>query len=151
MKLLITGIPGTGKTSIGNYFQSENGYEHLDIEAVLKKYGHAGSKIVDEFINKQGDKKVITWGFIPKTDDRLVRKLQSLGYKMIWFDGNREAARREFLIRGDVPEELFDLQISKINDMDLESFKAVQFNTFDEYGNFLEKEDIVKSIFENCN
>ncbi len=150
MKLLITGIPGTGKTTIGNYLQSAHGYEHFDIEDVLKKHGATGLTMTDDFIKKPGDKKVITWGFIPKTDDALVKKLQDLEYKMVWFDGNRDAARREFLKRGDVSETLFDIQMGKINKFSLEGFNPVILNTFDENGVFLKKEIIVEAIFEKC-
>lgn len=146
MKLLITGIPGTGKTSFGNFLQSEKGYEHFDMESVLKKHGKEGSSVINEFINNKGEKKVITWGFIPKTDDQLVRNLQSSGYRMIWFDGDRESARREFLNRGDTSEDLFDLQLSKIVDMDLDSFNPVKINTFDHNGVFFTSEEVVKLI-----
>ncbi len=143
MKLLITGIPGTGKTSIGNFLESGRGYKHLDIENVFKTHGVPGLEIVEKFLAEKGENMVITWGFRTVEDEPLVRRLQSLGYKMIWFDGNREAARREFLKRGDVPEALFDLQLRKIDKMDLDSFKAMKVNTFDERGEFLSQGEIV--------
>ena len=32
MRLLITGVPGTGKTTVGDYLASEYGFVHLDFE-----------------------------------------------------------------------------------------------------------------------
>lgn len=146
MKLLITGIPGTGKTSIGNFLESDRGYRHLDIENVFKTHGAPGMKIVEEFLAEKGEDKVITWGFRTVEDEPMVRQLQDLGYKMIWFDGNREAAKREFLKRGDVPEALFDLQLSNINKMDIDSFGALKVNTFNDRGEFLSQREIADQI-----
>ncbi len=151
MKLLITGIPGTGKTSIGNYLASVKGYEHLDIEAALKRHDAVGAKIIKDFMDSPAENKVITWGFIPITDDAGVQQLLDVGYKLIWFDGNREAARREFLKRGDVPVEALDNQMAKIEKFDVEKFKPIYINTFSEDGMFLEKEAIAELIFEKMN
>lgn len=32
MKLLISGIPGMGKTTIGNYLEKKHNFEHFDME-----------------------------------------------------------------------------------------------------------------------
>ena len=89
MKILITGIPGTGKTTIGNYLALAKGYEHLDIEEALKRHDTTGSEIIQNFIDSPSENKVITWGFIPEIDDNGVKKFLDLGYKMIWFNGIR--------------------------------------------------------------
>ena len=36
MLILITGIPGSGKTTIGNYLRDERGYLHVDVEALIQ-------------------------------------------------------------------------------------------------------------------
>ncbi len=149
MKLLITGIPGTGKTTIGNYFASAKGYEHFEIEAILKRHGSAGFPIIEAFIDRPSENKVVTWGFLPVVDDALVRRFQGLGYRMFWLDGNREAARREFLKRGDVPVIALDNQMAKIEKFDLDSFKPIHINPFSKDGIFLEKEKIVEMILKS--
>jgi hypothetical protein len=148
MKLLVTGIPGTGKTSIGHYLQSEKGFQHFDMEAALKSDLQIGAAKAEEFINASGNNKVITWGFRTVEDAPMVKRLQSLGYTMIWLDGDRDAARRACLKRGDTNEELFDLQLSNIDKMDLEGFKAITINPFDASGNFLKKEEIADKILQ---
>jgi hypothetical protein len=80
---------------------------------------------------------VITWGFVPGVDDNTVRRLQAMGFRMVWFDGNRAAARREFLKRGTVGEDLLNLQMARIATLDLVSFQPMQFNPFDANGEFL--------------
>ncbi len=149
MKILITGIPGTGKTTIGNYLASAKGFEHLDIEAALKRHDAVGAKIIDDFMSSPAENKVVTWGFIPETDDFGVKQLIDLGYRMIWFDGNRDAARKAFLERGDVPVVALDNQMIKIERFNLDKFNPVCINTFLENGTFIEKEDIVELIFKS--
>jgi hypothetical protein len=72
MMLLITGIPGTGKTTIGNYLQTHKGYDHLDVEAPT------GPRL-EEFLSKHGDKKVITGGFVPGASNSVIINLQRSG------------------------------------------------------------------------
>src|SRR5438874_1197225 len=115
MKVLITGVPGTGKTTIGDYLQSQKGYAHFDIENVTASSAEEFGFVVQSFLAKPGDKKVITWGFVPGASDGYVKYLQRCGYQMIWFDGNRAAARNAFLKRCDVEEKLLDIQMARIN------------------------------------
>jgi hypothetical protein len=151
MKLLITGIPGMRKTTIGDYLQSDKGYQHFDME--LREGTPAEFfDAVNRFLAQSGDDKVITWGFVPGPDDGLVRHFQRCGYKMIWFDGNREAALKAYLKAGR-DKHLFDLQIGRINKMDLSIFHPVVLNTFDGVdvdSKFLAEEHIVSLILEKC-
>lgn len=151
--LLIAGIPGTGKTEIGNYLADEHNFFHLDVEELMQI---DGSRFVslkqtpDDFIHllKQRKKVVVTWGFMPGIDDCIIRKFQLLGFKFIWFDGNRKAARNAFIRRGTVSEDILDIQMRRIEKMDIGSFSPVVVNTFDGQDNFLEREKIVKEIFK---
>ena len=138
MKLLITGIPGTGKTTIGEYLETNYGFLHLNVEKDPAK--------LKDFIEIPRDKKVITWGFIPGFDDDTVKIIQSLGYKMIWFDGNRPAARRAFCRRKTVSVEALDIQMKKVENMDISVFNPIIMDTFDKNGNFLEQDIIVSKL-----
>ena len=146
MKLLITGIPGTGKTTIGNYLALAKGYKHLDNEAALKR---GDLKTIQDFLAHPAEDKVVTWGFVPEVDDAGVKQFLDMGYQMIWFDGNREAARREFLKRADTPVEDLDNQMIRIEKHDLEKFKPIRINTFSADGVFLDKEKVVELIFKS--
>jgi len=142
-KLLITGIPGTGKTTIGNYLAEHYEFNHHDFEE------HFNNPTgLEKFIQNSSLNKVITWGFVPGGHDTVINSIQDLGYIMIWFDGNRVAARKAFMARGTVPEILLDLQMERIVKMDLQKFNPIQFNTFDCDGNFLNVDFICTEIFK---
>ena len=147
MKLLITGIPGTGKTTIGEYLRANKGYEHFNMERELVSQS-SFSAAIEAFLEAPGENKVITWGFRPGVDDAGVKQLQALGFQMIWFDGNREAARKAFLKRGDVGKELLDRQMALIGKMNLPDFQPIIFNTFDPAGNFFKEETIVGLLLD---
>lgn len=137
--LLISGIPGTGKTEIGNYLASDYGFSHFHIEEL--KY------IPD--IHKVPDKSVFTWGFVPDDPHSLtiVEDLISSGFKMIWFDGDRNSAKRKFIARNTVPVEFFEIQVSKINNADIvERFKPKVINTFKVDGSFKEFKEITEEL-----
>ena len=108
--LLITGIPGTGKTTIGDYLQEKYGFTHLDMELINAWQSLTSSILEAKRLNRD---LVITWGFMPEEDNEKILKLKEIGVKMIWFDGNREAAREVFLARGTVSESAFNIQINR--------------------------------------
>jgi hypothetical protein len=76
--------------------------------------------------------------FLPdQTQTALVLQFRSAGFKLIWLDGNRPAALREFQKRNTVSEEAFNLQMHRI-----ESTKVVNhirpaiIDPFDGTGHF---------------
>lgn len=146
----ITGVPGTGKTTIGNYLADNHGFKHLDVEVVLQSPNPAEiiQQTIKEAQNNDSD-LVITWGFQPGSDDQTVIAIKNLNAKLIWFDGNREAAKRAFIKRGGVSIDLLDIQMGRINSVNIiETFNPISFNTFDDNGEFLDKAEIVKQLTE---
>lgn len=151
--LLITGVPGTGKTTIGNYLAEKYGYIHFDRELLQSwsiEFQQAWIESPQSFVSaikKLNKDIVITWGFMPGTDDSYVLELKNLGSKLIWLDGNREAAKKAFLARGTVSEKLFNIQMLRIEGSSIQNvFNPKVFNTFGVKGNFLEKDEIVKGL-----
>ncbi len=116
--ILITGIPGTGKTTYGSEFASQHGFVHydLEVEETLNQLLSDPGRFIDGML--QGEKNVVaTWGFLPNEQQvEAVRQFQAKGFELIWFDGNRRAALREFIRRGDVPETLFHIQMYRIEE-----------------------------------
>jgi hypothetical protein len=142
-KILITGVPGTGKTTLGNFLQKTEGFAHVNLESVAKV----------DIATLQYPKKdtVITWGFGPNMPEhiKIISQLVGYVYKLFWFDGNREAARREYLKRGTVGEDLLKLQMAKINAVDIKKeFDPIFYDTFDERGKFKPLWRIAKDIIE---
>lgn len=148
--ILITGIPGTGKTYIGDFFANKRGYIHYDLEQNDTLYDLLSSPnlFIERLLKNKRD-TVITWGFVPDNQQqiRIVNHLKSIGFKLIWFDGNRPAALREFIRRGTVPEAAFYLQMLKIEQLKIiNNINPLIINTFDEYGKFRRPEDILEEI-----
>jgi len=151
MILLITGIPGTGKTEIGNYLQKSCGFVHIDMECILGL--HNCWQYVEDAVAeaKKSDKDlVITWGFMPGVDDNRVLQLRRMGAKLIWFDGNRRAARKAFLKRATVPEHLLDMQMKRIETTDIVAiFQPIAFDPFKKNRDvFLAKNEIVRRLLK---
>jgi len=115
-RLLITGIPGTGKTTFGNYVRDRYSYEHVNVEELQK----SGLPWNFDVLNNDG-KVIVTWGFWPQDYPEIetIKKLKERGFVLIWFDGDRSAALKAFNRRGDVPEHLFRAQIKRIDDSDV--------------------------------
>jgi adenylate kinase family enzyme len=139
MRLLITGIPGTGKTRFGEYLVSAHRFVHRDLEDT-----HEFAKCVASPANylrelaAEGQRRVITWGFVPVPDQiEVVRSIRKHGFGIIWFDGDRPAALRAFQKRGTTPEMNFYLQMYRIESKKaFESVGPIPINSFDERGEF---------------
>ncbi len=50
MKFLITGIPGTGKTTIGNWLEDKHSFKHIDFEAENWKIRNEFQKDKEKFL-----------------------------------------------------------------------------------------------------
>jgi hypothetical protein len=156
--ILITGIPGTGKTEIGDYFQSEHGYMHVDYEKLPG--GDKGLRdlftMADGFISpllKEERDVIVTWGFPPERGETVVMKFKESGFRLFWFDGNRPAALREFLNREkDNPEKMkkelaFYYQMFNIlNNNIIKKIDPCIINTFNDRGEFKGKNQIYSEI-----
>ena len=147
--VLITGIPGTGKTGYGESFAKRFGFTHYNLEDdnTLSRLLSDPSKFVEEILEKTGD-IVVTWGFFPdEQQTAIVKQFKSSGFKLIWFDGNRPAARSAFNKRGTVSEELFDAQVWRIeNSKVLQIIEPLAVNTFDKNGKFRDPAAILDEI-----
>lgn len=153
--LLIAGVPGTGKTTIGDYLRDNHQLLHLNVELLDSWSENIKSLFLSnnwiglyKFLQASNKDVVMTWGFMPGVHDPAVKQLQQIGFKLIWFDGNREAARNAFNKRATVAEYYLDIQMKRIENMNLGSFNPVVINTFDENGDFLSKEEIVRRLLE---
>jgi ATPase family associated with various cellular activities (AAA). len=151
--LLLTGIPATGKTRIGNRLSESYGFNHLDFEdpTTLDTYlgqGEAGLRRAVKELKKTGHDVVITWGFLPDVQLAFVRVLRSLGFTWVWFDGNRAAARREYLWVGRV-EAALDRQMERIQaniDPHMTRLAPAVVNPFDDTSQFREPDEIVTEL-----
>ena len=154
-RLLITGIPGIGKTTIGDYLAAHRGFQHLNFEigTTMQRFLSGGEDgLVREIAHSEQGRRdtVITWGFLPAEQLPAVLRLCELGYTWVWLDGDRDAARRAFLKRGDVPEYLLDRQLERIaQHLDLAMLQPRILNTFDGEGHFRPLDKIAAELLED--
>lgn len=151
--LLITGIPGTGKTEIGNYLEKYYDFKHIDIEAILNASQLEKDKGLKELFSMHErliDQNIVfTWGFHPRDNEQHINYIKNLGATMFWFDGNREAARKSFLKRGTVSEELLNIQMGLINSVDIQKkYNPIFYDPFKKDGTFKKQATIAKEVLE---
>lgn len=156
-KLLIAGIPGMGKTKIGDHLQERYGFTHVDMEnsdnisAIIKDH----KTFIDNLLS-HGRDIVLTWGFVP-TDQQIgmVNYLGNKGFKKIWFDGDRGAARREFIKRDSQFGEMYlnaklealGFQMKRIEESKvIDRIEPKIINTFDSAHNFKKSDEIITEI-----
>jgi hypothetical protein len=104
-------------------------------------------KFIGEYFKKNKD-IVITWGFSPdkKTIDA-VNILHKYGFKIFWFSGNRNSARRATMQRKTFNEIVLKKQIQALNKWGVpKKINAKIINVFDKKGNFREIIKIAKDI-----
>ena len=145
---MITGIPGTGKTTYGELFASRFGFVHHDLENLetLNRLFSDPSKYIDNTLN-EGEQIVLTWGFLPQEQMGIVKQFQAKGFTLVWFDGNRPAALRVFNRRGTVPEYLFHMQIGRIdNSRVVQDLKPLVIDPFDDNEEFKDATLILEEI-----
>lgn len=147
---LITGIPGTGKTELGNNLAKNFGFAHYDLEKqqTLDRLAPSPTQFIADTISQKSD-TVVTWGFNPEhqLSVALVLQLKTAGFKLIWFDGNRQAALRAFQGRAKSKSSSdaefywrmheFYLQMYRIETSNIiDAIKPTVVDPFDAQGNF---------------
>jgi hypothetical protein len=145
MKILLTGLPATGKTYLGQYLSNHKGYMHFNVEDPA--HGQNYIRLLHDFVARPGEDKVVTWGFYPGQADPHIRHLQSKGYRLFWLDAPRPLIRKHFERRGKVSLDLLDKQLCRIDAMDLWSFRpAAIVDPYGLDGEFLDSEELVARI-----
>jgi hypothetical protein len=149
--ILITGIPGTGKSTYGEEFSKLFGFIHFDLEnrETLGQLLSDPDKFIEGVVGQRGN-IVVTWGFLPNDEQiGIVKQFKDRGFKLVWFDGNRPAALRAFIKRRTVPEELFYLQMFRIeNSKAVQCIKPLLVNTFDQKEEFKDAATVLREIAE---
>ncbi len=144
-RLLITGVPGTGKTTVGDHLNLKHGVLHVDIE--LDQYRSSFSDKTS-FVQSLSDPVVITWGFHPLYDEEAILFLKKSGFFLVWLDGDRQASHQAFTKRNTVPEDLYNIQMENIESTQIISKVKPQsfINPFDTDGKFRPVEEIAQEL-----
>lgn len=145
--ILLTGVPGTGKTAVGDHLQKNYGFTHYDFEDMptLNLFSQDKSGFITKALTKE--KVVISWGFMPYHQAEHVLEIKRRGFSLVWFDGNRVAAFREFTRRGTVSEAAFLHQMSNITSSKVvDIIRPRIINPFDQHGEFRMIDEITKEV-----
>lgn len=111
-RILISGIPGTGKSRFAKWLHDNHGFVHHDVDDLQGVPSTAWLL--------QQDRLIVDWGF-PANEPSLSRATAiiqswiSVGVEHWWFDGDREAALESFLHRNTVSKRAWDIQLKGIN------------------------------------
>jgi len=129
--LLVTGLPGTGKTFVGDYLRDNHQFTHWNVEALHEIPDQR--RIADW--RRRGADVVVTWGFMPGASDAQVRFLQARGFMMVWFGGSVETAKRVWTQREarsvtPIPAGALEQQLERIARMNLTAFGATVIDPF---------------------
>jgi hypothetical protein len=120
MKLIISGVPCTGKTHFGDWLRDELQFVHHDLGRKDKEPIHFRvSRVLDAVRNRaeSGRDAVVTWGFMPEeVYFQVVREFWSLGYVPWWFDADPVVARMKYAERDGISatQRAFDPQIVRL-------------------------------------
>lgn len=136
-RLLICGMPATGKTTIGEHLAKHHGYKNIDMErwpytsSLIDLLMENSSPPMAETLLKSrfGDasKIVLTWGFPPGQHcfNLLQFLIETFSFKTVWFYGGLEKCCEAWLKRdGRQNDDPFNLQMQRIGAAwpDLQSF-----------------------------
>lgn len=149
-KILITGIPGTGKTELGDYLHKHYHYEHIDLEKDenIKEFLYETNNFIAK-LRQKDCYMIITWGFQPYWHAKFVRLLINEGFKHVWLDGDRTVAFDKFAERGTVDQQAFFNQLNNISSSKIvDILKPIILNPFKENGSFRNIEEIATEIIK---
>jgi hypothetical protein len=130
LRLLICGIPATGKSTFGRWLKKEHGFTFIELEAKADQENsldHHGLRVAWEsfwcgddlgsfpeaLLNLPGS-LALEWGF-PVNLLHVIVVLQQAGLIPWWFEGDRLAARQLFTSRDPRPPEQYDYQMASIS------------------------------------
>ncbi|TMC49240.1 MAG: hypothetical protein E6J14_09245 [Chloroflexi bacterium] len=123
--IVISGVPGTGKSTFAGWLQRERGFTHVDADhgglnrPELRKWlpdCQAPSADVEPFcdaLRALGERVVLDWGF-PVVCLPVIRAIHAAGVTAWWFDGDRAAARKAFIERRTASVNDLDRQMAAI-------------------------------------
>lgn len=142
--ILLTGIPGTGKTTIADYLKDNYGFEHVNIETLWNNH-----TFPQDFVQFQNyidsipkEKTVITWGF-PTWLVKNVEYIVQQGFKHVWLEGDRNVSFKYFMEReknNPEMEKAYHIQVSAIDkDRVVEILNPTIYNPYTKEGKFKEE------------
>src|SRR5436309_3282866 len=119
-KVFIAGIPGSAKTPFADWLRDDFGFMHVDFELLSDDYRQflwqhgCNLRWFFEEMSRFSPCVVASWGF-PIEVLPNVQTLRGSDVRLIWFDGNREVACRDWMHKTGKPEAEFRMQVAAID------------------------------------
>jgi hypothetical protein len=119
--ILLSGIPGAGKSTFGRYLSREHNFAHYDLECWprgwpnphLKERWDADRRAFVEELRQYHDRVVLDWGF-PVSCASWVAELRDQGVQLVWLDCDTNRARDAVVRRGGTDWIAFYQQVKQI-------------------------------------
>lgn len=155
--ILLSGVPGGGKTWMGNELERRFGFEHLDMEQddflLARKCQKGTATFLNDLAWHRVPGIVMTWGFHPFSGLSTIKEIVAFGFIPIWFDGNRAHFFSTFMSRecGDAAKELdyYGQMAAIIQTRIKDLIPWIPFYPYRSDGNFWE--DSVDRLLKNIN
>ncbi|MCX6981936.1 MAG: hypothetical protein NTV08_14450 [Verrucomicrobia bacterium] len=121
MKLIISGVPCSGKTYFGDWLRDVHGFAHANLESRNNPTLILPPKTTAElpdWLASLAANVVVTWGFPPNQDCiELIEKFQKVGFAAWWFAADHQVARNRYIERDGIEKtvKFFDPQIEQLS------------------------------------
>jgi septin family protein len=143
MRILLCGLSGTGKTTIGNQL-ADRGWTHFDCEL---EHSHNPLWLSDPIAHMPEGKNVVaSWGFIPHLMET-VWDILDAGYLAVWLQGSHENRLRSVMERGETETFLED-RVRLRQGLGLQSIEPdMVLNTFRPNGSRWDVASLIHSVY----
>jgi hypothetical protein len=130
--ILLSGIPGSGKTYLGNYLKEKHGFCFFETDAnwdVFNREMRLGD-VVSRWLDKH-DHVCLEWGFKPCYLPHVL-SLKNQGARLFWLTCDKAIARPNYLQvhrKDDPTGEAYDKQVKRIEDAHLPTPDFIKIET----------------------
>ncbi len=153
-KILLSGLPGGGKTKLGDALAADHSFFHADMEAdnwALTAEAHRDPEAFPRAFPDDRD-VVLTWGFHPLVSLPVVQVLVEGGFTPVWLDGNRAHFFASFMRRehsSPIMAVFYHQQLERVTQARV--LEAIDWRIVDPFqpnGNFRPLDEIAAEIIE---
>jgi hypothetical protein len=155
MKLLIAGVPGSGKTRLGDYLKDNHQYFHIDLET---------PEGIQQFYSRGNmPNTVVTWGYPPIPEAyQTISACLTAGFVLVWlqssdFSSNEIYTKREtqLIQKGLRPSqhlgnaiELLSIQLASIkqDEPNRKKYPFIEIDPFFSYCTFKDSSLLINEI-----
>ena len=152
--ILLTGIPGSGKTLLGNYLKNEHRFDFFETDTNWSEFWGELNLGIDDFVarwhNRHGDRVCLEWGFDPFAPSYLnyILSFKNQGASIFWLTCDKRIALLNYLEKhfsSDPAGRLWEIQVNKIEYVGLPTSDFAIIQTYQK-GNPIPLEELTKKI-----